>query len=332
MYVGVNWPAEMDVGIAPPTFATDGWIAPPERLLRMARRAEDRGFSGLWACEHLAHPPGRGYSRLAPLTTIATFAGATDAIGVGTSVLLLPLRQPVWTAKRAATLQHLADGRLTLGFGTGWVPAEFEAVGVPFEERGRRFTEALQLVRELLAGGETTFEGEFYAVDDFSLEPVPERPPKLLVGGGGVAADGSRRLSEPVMDRIVRHADGWLAPPTPLEAIEEDWRDIAAHAERLGRDPADLDRRALAWLHLVPGVDGATARERQRAIYVEERGASRERAETAMSNQLAGDEDEVAARIDRYRRLGFDELILGPTTNDPDRTDRQLELWADRFL
>jgi alkanesulfonate monooxygenase len=109
----------MDVGIAPPTFATDGWIAPPERLLRMARRAEDLGFSGLWACEHLAHPPGRGYSRLAPLTTIATFAGATDVIGVEASVLLRPLRQAVWAERRKTTRQHMAEGRSALGLGTG---------------------------------------------------------------------------------------------------------------------------------------------------------------------------------------------------------------------
>lgn len=319
----------MQLGVAPPTFATDGWRLPASRLERLARRAEALDFDGVWVTEHLRRPPGRNYSRLAPLTTAATFVGATESIPVGTSVLILPLRHPVLVAQRAATLQHLSEERLHLGLGLGWVESEYDAVGVPFEERGPRFSEALSLVRRLLTGEETTFRGEFYEVEEFRLEPDVHRPPRLLLGGGGVERDGERHVPGPVKERILRHADGWLAPPRPPSTLEEDWEDIAAHLERHGRDPAALDRVALNWLHLVPGVDADAAREKQRRVFTERRGADEERTATAMENQLAGSVEEVRELIGEYERLGFDELVLGPTTHDPAEAERQLERWDD---
>jgi alkanesulfonate monooxygenase SsuD/methylene tetrahydromethanopterin reductase-like flavin-dependent oxidoreductase (luciferase family) len=178
----------MDLGVAPPTFATDGWRLPASRLLRFAERAEALDFAGVWVTEHLRHPPNRNYSRLAPMTTLATVAGATESIPIGTSVLILPLRDPVLVAQRAATLQHLSE------------------------------------------------------------------------------------------ERLLHHADGWLAPPKPPSVLAADWEDIADHLEREGRDPSTLDRVALSWLHLVPDVDGDLAREKQRRVFTERRGADDARA------------------------------------------------------
>ena len=319
----------MELGVAPPTFATDGWRLPASRLERFARRAEALGFGGVWVTEHLLHPPGRNYSRLAPLTTLATPAGATDSIPLGTSVLILPLRDPVLVAQRAATLQYLSEERLHLGLGLGWVEAEFDAVGVPWAERGRRFSEALELVRRLLSGEETTFRGEFYEVEGLRLEPHVRRPPRILVGGGGVERDGERHVPEAVKERLLHHADGWLAPPRPPATLEADWNEIAAHLERAGRDPSTLDRVGLNWLHLVPGVGSEVAREKQRRVFVARRGAGPERAETAMENQLSGSVEDVRGQVEAYERLGFDQLILGPTTHDPADAERQLDRWDD---
>lgn len=319
----------MDLGVAPPTFATDGWRLPASRLAGFARRAEEYGFAGVWTTEHLRQPPGRHYSRLSPFTTLATLAGETDRIPLGTAIMILPLRDPVLAAERAATLQHLSEDRLTLGLGLGWVEAEYEAVGIPFEERGARFDEALALLRRLLSGEEVTFDGEFYSVEELRLEPAVDRRPRILVGGGGVERDGERHVPDPVAARIARHADGWLAPPRPPDALEADWTEIAAAIEDAGRDPATVDRVCLTWLHLVPGVGSDLAREKQRKVYRQERDADPERAEEALSGGLTGSVEDVRRTIGEFARLGFDELVLGPTTHDPDAADRQLDLWAE---
>ena len=322
----------MELGVAPPTFATDGWRLPASRLTGFARRAEEYGFAGVWTTEHLRHPPGRHYSRLSPFTTLSTLAGATDRIPLGTAILILPLRNPVLAAERAATLQHLSEERVTLGLGLGWVPAEYEAVGVPFEERGPRFTEALALFRRLLTEETVTFDGEFYSVEEFRLEPAVQRPPRLLVGGGGTERDGDRHVPEPVKERILEHADGWLAPPRPPAVLEADWADIAQYVADAGEDPTTVDRVGLNWLHLVPGADGELAREKQRKVYIDQRDADADRAATALGNQLTGSLDDVRATVEEYERLGFDQLVLGPTTHEPDAVDRQLDHWAELLL
>lgn len=319
----------MDLGVAPPTFATDGWRLPASRLTGFARTAERHGFAGVWVTEHLRQPPDRSYSRLSPFTTLAVFAGATERIPLGTAILILPLRNPVLAAERAATLQHLSEERLTLGLGLGWVEAEYAAVGIPFEDRGRRFTEGLNLLRQLLHEDTVTFDGEFYHVENFRLEPTVQRPPRILVGGGGVERDGERTVPTGVKDRIARFADGWLAPPRPPRTVAEDWDEIAAAISANGGDPSLLDRVVLNWLHLVPGVDSETALSKQRRVYRRERSASPDRADSALSNQLTGSVDDVRATIDAYAELGFDQLILGPTTHDPDAANRQLEHWSE---
>lgn len=318
----------MELGVAPPTFATDGWRLPASRLTGFARRAEEYGFAGVWVTEHLCRPPGRNYSRLSPFTTLSTLAGATERIPLGTAILILPLRNPVLAAERAATLQHLSEERMTLGLGLGWVDAEYEAVGIPFEERGPRFTEALALLRRLLTEETVTFDGEYYSVQEFRLEPDVQRPPRILVGGGGTERDGERYVPEPVKERIWRYADGWLAPPRSPELLQTDWTAIADYLDDAGRDPSTVERVCLNWLHLVPGADADLAREKQRRVYLRERAADPDRAATALQNQLTGSVDDVRDTIEEYERQGFDQLILGPTTHDPDAVDRQLDSWA----
>lgn len=318
----------MDLSVAPPTFATDGWRLPASRLTGFAERAEDLDYAGVWVTEHLRQPPGRQYSRLSPFTTLAVFAGATDWIPIGTAILILPLRNPVLAAERAATLQHLSEERLTLGLGLGWVAAEYDAVGIPFEERGPRLTEALALLRALFTEDTVTFDGKFYSVDGLRLEPAPQRPPRILVAGGGVERDGTRTVPDPVKARLFRHADGWVAPPRPPATLATDWEDIAGYISENGGDPATLDRVVLNWLHLVPGVDTEQAREKQRRIYRRQRDATADRTDQALTNQLTGAVDDVRQTITEYEDLGFDELILGPTTHNPAEASRQLDHWA----
>ncbi len=322
----------MRLGVAPPTFATDGWRLPAGRLERFATKAEAEGFSGIWTTEHLLHPPGRNYSRLDPFVTMSMLAGATSTITIGTAVLILPMRDPVLFAQRAATLQYLSEERLTVGVGAGWVEAEYDAVGVPFEERGPRFTEGLALVRRLLSGDHVTFEGEFYEIEDVRIEPAVDRPPRILVGGGGVDTDDGRTVPEPVKARILEHADGWIAPPRQPSAIAEDWSEIADYLDAAGRDPSTLDRVALSWLHLVPGVSSELAEEKQRRVLVRDRNADPERTAEALGKQLTGSLEDVRARIGEYEQMGFDELVLGPTTHEPAAVDAQLDYWADLLL
>jgi alkanesulfonate monooxygenase len=323
--------AAVRIGVAVPSSAGDGYRVPTGYLGRFARRVEELGFAGVWTTEHLVPPPAYNTSRLDPLATVATLAGETETVGVGTSILILPMRNPVLVAKRAATIQHLSGDRLTLGLGVGWYDREFESVGVPFDERGPRFTEGLELLDRLFTEDEVTFDGEYYSVEEFTLEPRPSRPPRIVLGGGSKEVDGERRVLAAVKERILRYADGWIGATRSPEVLTATWEDIASYLDDHGRDPETVDRLALNYGHLVPRTSGDVAREKQRKVYGRAVGPDRS-VDFAMEHNLSGSVDEIRDAVATFRDEGFDQLIVGPMVSDRTRLDAQVERYAEELL
>jgi probable F420-dependent oxidoreductase len=174
-------------GVILPNFGAESSAT---RIRAFADRAEQLGFDSVWATEHIVvgpegvDPYGRVYD---PLVTLGWIAGWTKRIGLGTSIVLVPLHNPFRLAKEVATLQELSGGRVTLGVGVGWHRDEFEFMGVPFEGRGRRADEALRLVRALWRG-EPSFAGRFWSFQDATAEPHPSPVPEIWVGGSSERA------------------------------------------------------------------------------------------------------------------------------------------------
>jgi alkanesulfonate monooxygenase len=320
----------MQLGVGLPSFASETHAIPPDRFRRYARLADEYEFAGAWLIEHFLEPPSYATSQLDPLTTLSVTAGETETLPIGTSVMLLPLRNPVLAAKRAVTLQHLTSRRLTLGMGTGYVEREFETVGIPIEERSPRYLEGIELMRRLFYEDEVTFEGEFFSIEGVSLEPDLGQPPRMLAGGGGVDTDDGRRVLRSVKRRL-DHADGWIAAPAPPAVLEEDWQRFAAYLDAQDSDPASMDRVALQYLHLVTDEDPEAAREAQLQVYDNLVGEDRT-VEHAAENWLTGTIDEVKATLAEYDRLGFDEVILHPMSTQPGELDRQLRLYRRHLL
>lgn len=320
----------MKLGVGLPSFASETHSIPPERFRRYARLAEEYEFAGAWLIEHMVKPPSYATSLLDPLTTLSVVAGETDTLPVGTSVLLLPLRNPVMVAKRAVTLQHLSSRRLTLGLGTGYVEAEFDAAGVAMDERSPRYLEGIELLWRLLNEDTVTFDGEFFSVDEFRLEPNVGQPPRILAGGGGVDTDDGRRVLDSVKRRL-RYADGWIAAPRSTDILEDDWAEFATYLDSEGQDPDFFERVALQYLHLVPDDDSNRAERAQQRVYGEILGSDRSVSHAA-DNWLTGSVDEVTATVEEYDRQGFDQLILHPMTRDPGKLERQLRLYRDELL
>jgi probable F420-dependent oxidoreductase len=162
----------------------------PAAIRRTAELAEELGYDSVWTTEHIIVGPegvdsyGRVYD---PLVTLGWIAGWTERIGLGTSIVLVPLHNPMHLAKQAATLAELRPGGVTLGVGMGWHEDEFEFMGVEFEGRGRRGDEALRVIRALW-NGERDFEGEHWSFHEATAEPLPSPPPEIWVGGSSPAA------------------------------------------------------------------------------------------------------------------------------------------------
>jgi probable F420-dependent oxidoreductase len=171
------------------------------RIRAFAEAAEDLGFQSVWATEHIAvgpegvDPYGRVYD---PLVTLGWIAGWTERVGLGTSIVLVPLHNPFHLAKEVATLQELSGGRVTLGVGMGWHRDEFQFMGVPFEGRGRRGDEEIRLMRALWRG-ERSFEGSYWSYANATAEPHPSPLPEIWVGGS----------SDRAIRRAIELGDAW---------------------------------------------------------------------------------------------------------------------------
>ena len=219
-----------------------------DAVLELARGIEDAGYDEIDLFEHVAvgHPiPGRSETReaapelLEPLVTLGAISAVTHRIRLGTGILVLPQRQPALVAKQVATLDVLSNGRVRLGVGVGWQRSEYESLGVPFAERGRRIDEAITLMRRYWTDPSVTFHGQFYRAEAMGMDPKPVQPggPPIWLGGD----------SEAALHRVGRLGDGWMAMADSDEAVvtaPEKLATIRAAAEAAGRDPARIGLQA----------------------------------------------------------------------------------------
>jgi probable F420-dependent oxidoreductase len=183
-----------------------------------ARIAEQAGFDALFLSDHLCIPPdqteGSGGRYLDVLATLAFIAGATEKIRLGVSVLVVPYRPAVLTAKQVATIQELSGERMILGIGVGWMKPEFDALGVEFRRRGAITNETLNVIYHLFgADVPGAYNGKLVKFPSFVFLPRPKRP-TIWIGGNGPAA----------MTRAVKFGDGWhpMLPATELKAKVEE--------------------------------------------------------------------------------------------------------------
>lgn len=188
-----------------------------EIISQILRQAEDTGVESAWIVDHIAIPPddaeGSGGRYLDPLSTLAWMAGQTSHIKIGTSVLVLPYRPKLPTAKSIATIQELSDNRLLLGVGIGWMEPEFAALGVDRRQRGALSDDMLAFLHEC-------FEHDEVSLNDqaFLFLPRPQRPP-IYIGGSAPHA----------VERALRFGDGWL-PMGRLSTLTPQIADYKARA------------------------------------------------------------------------------------------------------
>lgn len=226
----------------------------PEEIRAFATLAEELGFDGLWAADHLANahhiespylltpspvhlPDGRLIAQMGAnlemLTTLAYLSAITSRIKLYTGVAVLPIRNPIVNARQLATIDRYSHGRLVCGVGVGWLKEEVDAVGQPWPRRGARTEEHIRLMRTIwtATGDLVDFEGEFWRVPPISPEPRPvQRPIPILVGGHSDAA----------IERAGRIGDGWVTSVISVQRLAAGLVSLRRAAERAGRDPTRL--------------------------------------------------------------------------------------------
>jgi probable F420-dependent oxidoreductase len=272
----------------------------PDDLVRFAQQAEALGSYCLTIADHVIVPkdisvpypytvdgkyPGTGY-HLETLSTMGFLAGATQRIRFATSVMILPYRNPIVTAKMLASLDVLSGGRVIVGVGVGWMKEEFENIRTePFSERGKVTDEYIAAFRELWTSENPTFEGKYCRFSDIVFLPKPVQKPTIPIWIGGHSKQAIRRAA--------RLGDGWHpiggVPTIPLEPqdVAADLSMLREYAEKAGRDAKNI-RIALK----------GSLFDREKQITPGKR------------RRFIGSAEEVASDIRDYHAVGVDTMIF----------------------
>lgn len=299
---------------------TRGKTCTPDALSLVARRAEALGFSSAMIGDHVVFPVTvrsqypyvaggvfpRGGPTMELLSIIAFLAGQTSTLRLATSVLIVPQRNPVVTAKTLATLDVLSKGRLTVGVGVGWLREEFAALGSDFDKRGSVTDEYLRIFKLLWTGEAVSFSGRFYSFEEILCQPAPvQKPhPPIWIGGSSKAA----------LRRAARFGDGWhpvgANPGVPLRPAEfiEARDELFRLAEAAGRDPG-----AITLSYKVPVSDPALGEHYARL---------------GERQPFAGTPAQIVDDIAGFARLGVQEFIFDFRSNEVEESLAKMERFS----
>jgi alkanesulfonate monooxygenase len=317
-------------GVFLPSWVLPGQAAPSAAFLQdFARRAEDVGFDSVWVFDHLFDAaPSYRVVFMEPLTSLALIVGATRRVTLGTGILVLPLRDPVVTAKAVANLDAVSGGRVVFGAGVGWDEREFRACQVPKETRGRRMDEMLEIINGLWTQEAFAYQGRHFTIPEIQLTPRPvQRPrPPIVVAGGLVPAGTSQHITRSKgytalrsLQRAATLGDGLMtayrsSPGLDCSQLAASWEVVCAEARAAGRDPSTLRFVHQDHLH----IDLEATPERLQSVLGR---FSHNRYEHSSQIYLMGRPEDLVPRFQARIDAGVEEIAFGVISGDPAQLD-----------
>jgi len=225
--------------------------------IRVAQHAETLGYHSIWLGDHIVIPEqivapypytkdgSVGFARNCPwpdpFVLLAAIGVATKTILLGTSVVIVPYRNPLHVAKAVATVDLVSRGRYQFGVGIGWLKEEFDALGEPFRERAARTREYLQVMKALWSGETASFQGKYFSFPTLHSNPLPVQKPHPPIIFGGE--------STPALKRIADLGDGWQPGPIPVEVFRERLNKLRTLMSERGRNMAELSISMIGSVH-----------------------------------------------------------------------------------
>jgi probable F420-dependent oxidoreductase len=311
------------------------FVAPGD-FVRLAQLCERLGYHSVWGNDHIQTQ--RYVRELFPetppnfyeLTTVLSFcAAATTTLEVGTALAVLPMRDPFWLAKTAATLDQLSGGRLILALGIGAYREEFAAWAprlAPKAQRGEMMDEGIALMRRLFGERRVTHDGKYYAVHDIEMYPKPRREPfALWIGGHNMEA----------VERTARVGTGWLPGWRPWPELEERIKALKMRAAELGRDPAEIEIAPQFSVTIARTAEEAEKRYMASGLVAHRKSLAytgRDLSKQVVAN-LVGSPDLIREKVEGLRKIGVDHACaLMIPANSMAEFEDQVEWFAKTVI
>jgi probable F420-dependent oxidoreductase len=281
-------------------------LATPHVIRRVAVSAEQLGYDSVWVSDHVVVPraniPNFGETVFDPLITLGVVAGATTRVQLGTTVLIIPYRNAVVTAKMVSSLDALSGGRVVLGIGAGWVAAESAMLAVPFAERGPMTDEYLRAMQELWTSPAPSFAGRYTQFSDVVFEPKPVQTPHPPIWVGGHSRAALRRAVE----------------------FGATWHPINRTPEELRAGRTELARQSAARGRAVPPA--ITLRNDVRILAAGQVAPT----STHAGRVLAGEPAALVDQLAELRECGVEHLVCEFLAADGAELDAQLRVFSER--
>jgi probable F420-dependent oxidoreductase len=292
-----------------------------EGIRRFVKQAEELGFESVLAGDHIVLPTAGtnqypytadgSFSRpsdepfLETMTMLGYMAACTDTIKIGTTVIILPYRNPVVQAKMFASLDVLTNGRMICGVGVGWLEKEFDILGVPYNQRGPMSDEFLQVFKVLWTESDPEFHGQFYNIDGIQFYPKPVQKPHIPIWVGGHTHRALRRTA--------KYGDCWHTTRQTPDFVAQNLPYLREQTEKAGRDPASISISL------------------KRSLHFTDLGAG-EGKSVLTGGTVIGTTQEVIDDIYYCRELGIDQLTYDFRVDGIDASIEVMERLADRVL
>ena len=282
-----------------------------DELYRYSARAEALGFESLWAWDHVILGVEPSFPILDSITTLGAIAARTRRIKLGTGVLVLPLRNPVVAAKALGSLDVISGGRLVLGVAAGWYAREFDAVGVPFQQRGRLFERNLDILMKLWTEERVTLRADEHNLREAVMVPrTTQRPrPPVLIGG----------YVDAVLKRAGTVGDGWLTYFYTPESFTRGWEKVMAFAREAGRDPAKLTATNQLAVYVGRSRQETTADMRQ---WLSTEWDTASWSESTIEHAVHGSASECVEQLRAHVQTGVHRIILIPYRYQAEQVER----------
>jgi probable F420-dependent oxidoreductase len=288
-------------GIAARNFTAYPEMPDPKALIEYGEKVEALGYDSLWVWDHILLGVDPNFPIMDSLTTLTTIAARTKRIKLGTGILVLPLRNPVALAKQLATMDQFSNGRLIMGMASGWYKREFDALGIPFDKRGKLMDENLEILNRLWT--EEKVDGKYMAhnISAAVMYPKPVQKPRmpLLIGG--------------YVDRVLQRAgvagDGWLTYFYEPKNFTKSWNKVRAAAKEAGKDPDKLLNAAQ-----LPIMVGASKEAVQADMldWLNKEWDFPANSDCSRESAIMGSVDECVAQLKEHLAVGVQKIIFVP--------------------
>jgi probable F420-dependent oxidoreductase len=288
-------------GIAARNFTTYPEMPDGKALVEYGVKMEEMGFDSLWVWDHILLGVEPSFPVFDSLTLLTAIAARTKKIKLSTGVLVLPLRNPVVLAKQLSSLDQLSDGRLLMAFAAGWYRREFDAVGVPFNERGKIMDENLDLLKRFWTEDMVKGDWPHHKIPAGVMYPKPAQKPRppILIGG----------YVDVVLKRAAVAGDGWLTYFYRPESFAKSWEKVRSFAKEAGKDPDTLLNGAQ--LPIMVGKSRAEV-ESQMMEWLGKEWDYAAWSDSTKDSAIIGTVDECVAQLKEHLAAGVQKLIFVP--------------------